>query len=381
MGFAITADGALIITFEHRNTVAGDGFCALAIDLQQRVIFDVLFKVALGMQVDQFLAQSVFNVQFVVARAARGATAAQYTAGFVSGQRIGRRVEAIDQTTRNHRLVRITLQKRHQYFHADPWHGYCAMTVTGPARSHPQPATAGVVVLAFTVPMKLHLHPTVLIAMHLVVDGAGDPGGLQAQHLRLEMFEWRAVEHVPRCCREVVAIALGKPVSGLVVQISPGLFEHLRLSALMMDFSQQPHRVPVAVGVLAQGHEMATDKTAVVTFAIGHTAVGALALKGPLAQQLAALFEAEVARVAVIFKISLDALGVGAVARLDLATGGFEGVIAQGAAGGTGVDAHFEIADYRRLGNQAAFALIRHGMIEFGEGALAITEDQLMALG
>ena len=126
---------------------------------------------------------------------------------------------------------------------------------------------------------------------------------------------------------------------------------------------------------------MATDKTAVVTFAIGHTAVSALALKGPLAEQLAALFEAEVARVAVIFKISLDALGVGAVARLDLATSGFEGVIAQGTAGGTGGDAHFEIADHRRLGNQAAFALIRHGMIEFGEGALAITEDQLMALG
>ncbi len=73
LGLAITADGALIITFEHRNTVAGDGLSALAIDLHQRVVFDVLLKVALGMQIDQFLAQSVFNVQFVVAGAVRGA--------------------------------------------------------------------------------------------------------------------------------------------------------------------------------------------------------------------------------------------------------------------------------------------------------------------
>ena len=63
----IQADGALFLRLEHRNAVAGDGFFALALDLQAAVVFDVLLQIALGVEVDVLQTFAVFDAQFVVA--------------------------------------------------------------------------------------------------------------------------------------------------------------------------------------------------------------------------------------------------------------------------------------------------------------------------
>ena len=92
--FAIAADGLLVFALEHHHAGAADGFFALAIDLQAAVVFNVLLHVALGMQVDFFLALAVFKAQFVVAATARRAATAQSALGFIGRQFERRRGQA-----------------------------------------------------------------------------------------------------------------------------------------------------------------------------------------------------------------------------------------------------------------------------------------------
>lgn len=58
---AIKAHRVMLFGFEHRDAVARNGFFALTVDLQVAVVFDVLLQVALGVEVDLFLAFAVFE--------------------------------------------------------------------------------------------------------------------------------------------------------------------------------------------------------------------------------------------------------------------------------------------------------------------------------
>src|SRR5690606_28180199 len=104
------------------------------------------------------------------------------------------------------------------------------------------------------------------IAVDFLADRAGDHGGLAAENAWLGVLEGWAEGLAPRRGGEVVAVALSEvviplsPMPGaptlsrqgrgsLIVHsrgIGDGLFQHLWLLALVVDFSEQPELIPVA---------------------------------------------------------------------------------------------------------------------------------------
>ncbi|KVV13097.1 hypothetical protein AP060_00018 [Pseudomonas sp. TAD18] len=131
--FAVGRHGALVFGFQHADAVTRDGFFALAVDLHPAVMFDVLFKITLRVQVNQFLAFTVFDAQFVETCALRRAAAAEHALGFMRGQIQRHRVDAVGQAAGNNRPVRIAVYVVHQHFHAHSRDRHAAVTLTRPA--------------------------------------------------------------------------------------------------------------------------------------------------------------------------------------------------------------------------------------------------------
>ncbi len=133
---------------------------------------------------------------------------------------------------------RVAFEEGDEHFHADSRDGDAAVGVAGPAGGDAQPAAGGVVALAVAVPVELHFDPAVFVAVDFFARGAGDEGGLAAQHFGFRVFQGRAVMRVPRRGEEAVAVALVEVI--LVVGDVAGdvLAEYLRLLAFVDDFQQ-----------------------------------------------------------------------------------------------------------------------------------------------
>ncbi|MDT4839056.1 hypothetical protein FQZ97_728360 [compost metagenome] len=188
---------------------------AFVADTDALVVLDVLVPVALGMQVDLFLALLVLDAQLVVATASGAAVGLQQGAGLVRRQLVGRQVLAVVEAAADQGLIRVAFEEGHQHFHADPRDGDGAVGAAGPARGHPQPAAGVFVGLAVAVPVELHLDAAEAVAVDLLPHRAGDDGGLAAQYAGFGVFERGAVEDIPGDGEEAVAVALLEVVGGL----------------------------------------------------------------------------------------------------------------------------------------------------------------------
>src|SRR5690606_36654580 len=96
----------------------------------------------------------------------------------------------------------------HQHLHADPRDGDGAVTVPGPAGGQTQPAAGFVVGRTEAVPEKLHLNPTVLIAVDFLTGRAGDHRALAAEDAWFRVLVRRTKWRRPRGGAEAVAITL-----------------------------------------------------------------------------------------------------------------------------------------------------------------------------
>jgi hypothetical protein len=191
--------------------------------------------------------------------------------------------------------------------------------------------------------VELDFDAAVLVAVDFFAFGAGDHGGLAAEHARFRVFECRAVEHVPRGGEEGVAIALVEVVFVVGGVAGHAFFEDLRLLAFVEDFGEQPQVVPLAARVIGHFHEVAADQFGLVTTAFGLTVVGAMAFERALAEELAACAVDEAARVVVVFQIRFSVFAIesaiGFVRRFHLQARLFEVVVAARGAAGAGFQA------------------------------------------
>lgn len=112
------------------------------------------------------------------------------------------------------------------------------MAVARPTGSDSQPTTAFVIGLTFAVPMELHLDPPVLVTMYLLTFGAGNQSGLTAKYPRLLIGLLWAIEHIPRSCREGVAVALMEIVLTVTGVAGKALLQNLRLQAFVVNRGQ-----------------------------------------------------------------------------------------------------------------------------------------------
>ena len=256
---AVAGDAAVVLVSQGGRTQALDGFPTFAHDFQPTVVAYLLFQVALGAQVDEFLAATVLEVQFVGPRPAWRTAAAQNATGLVLRQRIGDRLQRVRQATVDHWPVRVALQERHQDLHAHARDHHRAKAVARPTGCHPHPTAALVVVLVQPVPVKANFYPPVCVAMHVLTLGTGDRCGLTAADARFGVRDRWAVSGAPRRGGKSIAIALE------CLDIHHPLLQHLRLIAFVAHAGDQPQVIAGEVRVVAQLQEMPTAQSRLIT--------------------------------------------------------------------------------------------------------------------
>src|SRR5690554_4125292 len=381
--------GAMVLLGQVLGVAVGfDALVPFVADADGLVVLNVLVPVALGVDEDLFLPGPVFDAQFVEAVAAGAAQALEQAAGLVFRQLTGHRVSAVVQTAGDQWLVRVAFEEADQHLHADARDGDAAPVVAGPAAGHPQPAAGVGVGLALAVPVELDLDAALFVAVDCFAGGAGDHGGLLAQHPGFGVAQGWAVRGVPGGGLEVVAIALSEgcfplPLRGRGGIIGArrfcagyGLFQHLGLFAFVVNVGDQPEVVPAVSRVALEFEEVAAAQSRLVAVAGSLAVVAAVTLEAALGQMLAAAAVGEAAGVVVVFQVGqLFTAGLAFQQQAGLLVV----VVAAGDAAGAGFQADAEALDHRLIGDHAV-ALIKAGGRQSREHRLVVAEHQVMAV-
>src|SRR5690554_6494172 len=413
LGPAIGVGAVVLLGQVLGVTVGFDALVALVANADTLVVLDVLIPVALGVNEDLLLAGLVLDAQFVEAVAAGAAQAFEQAAGLVLGQLVEHRVGAVVQAAGDQWLVRVAFEEADQYFHADARDGDAAPVVAGPAAGHPQPAARVGIGLAFAVPVELDLDPALFVAVDFFAGGAGDHGGLLAQHPGFGVAQGWAVRGVPGGGLEVVAVALGEawiplspahcspfrgspfgPAFGCSalrlsrkgrgkrsvyawhIRVGNRFLKNLRLLAFVVDGGDQPEVIPAVSRVALHFEEVAAAQGRLVAVAGGLAVVAAVAFEAALGQVLAAAAVGEAAGVVVVFQIG-QLFTAGLAFQQQASLVGV--VVAAGDAAGAGFQTDAEALDHRLIGDHAV-ALIKAGGRQAREYRLVVAEHQVMAV-
>src|SRR3546814_14680213 len=103
--------------------------------------------------------------------------------------------------------VGVAVFERHQHLLADARRHEAAPLGAGVALGDAHPARTLVVVLALSVPVELHLHPSVVVDVDLVAPRSGHDRGLHAGHVRPWRTPGLAILHAAWDAGEAVAVA------------------------------------------------------------------------------------------------------------------------------------------------------------------------------
>ena len=101
-------------------------------------------------------------------RAALARSCEETTLGLVGRQVPGRHLHGVVHAPGDQRVVRIAIQEVHHHLLADARDVDAAIVGARPGRGDPNPAGAVLVHLPIAVPVKLHLHPAVLVGVDLL---------------------------------------------------------------------------------------------------------------------------------------------------------------------------------------------------------------------
>ncbi len=127
--------------------------------------------------------------------------------GLIRRKCVRQGIRAVVHTAGNERLIRVAIDKAHHHFLADARDKLRAEAVAAPGGGDPQPAGAGFVVFALSVPRELHLHPTKLISPDFFSAFTHHHRCLR-MHKRLRRHGERTVRRGLRDGGKAVAIAL-----------------------------------------------------------------------------------------------------------------------------------------------------------------------------
>ena len=186
------------------------------------VVLDVGVHVLFRMHVDFFPAFFVLHPKFVeAARLAFGSRRAhgfEHRARLVRGQLVGRHVQLMVDAARDQGAVRVAFQERDHDLVADARDSHDAVFAARPFLRSADPAGGLFIVLAFAVPVKLHLHAAVLVRIDFLAFRAGDMGRLLVENQVFGMFQGRDKTGHLRNGRDPRGIVQAAPVRGLVLQ-------------------------------------------------------------------------------------------------------------------------------------------------------------------
>src|SRR5213593_443899 len=141
-------------------------FTALA-DLARLFLFHNRVEILLRVDEDFLAPFLVLEAHLVISAAARRTAGMNAALRFVIGQIVGRHHVGVVNAAGNNRLVGIALEEVDYDFMADSRNVDHAPLLAGPRSGNADPTGAVAIVLAFPVPMKLHLHATVLVGENL----------------------------------------------------------------------------------------------------------------------------------------------------------------------------------------------------------------------
>src|ERR1017187_9467975 len=169
---AVVCNGRLLVVADSLGTVVADrvGLVRLYRD----------FLIPLGVDRQELRAPLVLEADLVVVRrtAAERAAALDAALRLVSGQVVWWHALRVVDAADDDRLIHVSFEKIDHDLLADAGNVNRAPGMAGPRRRDPNPAGAVAVVLAFTVPVELHLDARVLVRENLLARGPYNDGGL-----------------------------------------------------------------------------------------------------------------------------------------------------------------------------------------------------------
>src|SRR5437867_4308899 len=134
------------------------------------IVFNPSIHIALSMDKNLFFPLCIVKSQFVkpfTTFSRVGLDTAQLIVVFVVGiktvTKVWRHLISVIHAANYDRLIWIAFKKINDHFLTNPWPERCSPALTSPRLCHPHPARTVRIVLAFTVPMKLHLHSSIFI--------------------------------------------------------------------------------------------------------------------------------------------------------------------------------------------------------------------------
>ena len=144
------------------------------------VVEDLLVQIALGANVDAFLARAILEAQLVEALAAGRAARPEPAARLVLGQLEGRTQGGVERRPEDEGLVDVAAEEEDEDLHSD-----ARQELEAPARARPrlhdaQPARAVLVALTFAIPVKLNFDSAEIVGVDLLVVGADYDRRLEA---------------------------------------------------------------------------------------------------------------------------------------------------------------------------------------------------------
>src|SRR5665213_722615 len=182
-----TLHGNRQISIDRQTPVSPHADAVGATDAGAAALFhlDGLVLLRLDMHLLRALLVLEANLVEVARRAALGATALDAALGLVGRQIVGRHVVRVVDPAGDDGAIGIALQEVDNYLLPDARDVRRPPLAARPGLRDPHPARAIFVTLTFAIPVKLDLHPTVLVGPDLLARLTDDDGGLGAIDRRL----------------------------------------------------------------------------------------------------------------------------------------------------------------------------------------------------
>src|SRR4030042_1205047 len=170
------------------------------------VILDPEIHVFLGMDKYLLFALVVFKADFIEALSSGGAVRLDRALCLFVGKGVRRHQIRIVNPACDERLIRVAFEKVYNDLLADPRCKDGAILSAGKEARYTYPAGRFIILLPFTVPVKLHLDPAVFVGVNLLAFGSNYHCGLDSLNNGPGGFSLRSEIHRRRNSQKVIGI-------------------------------------------------------------------------------------------------------------------------------------------------------------------------------
>ena len=220
-----------------------DGGGAIIPDQTRFVVLDQRVQVLLGLHVNLFFLDLVFEAQLVVVLergALERAVCAHAGLRLVFRQLPRRHVLRVIQAAHNNGIIRITVQKFHHDFVTNAWQEHHAIPIAGKRLGHAYPTRIIQRRVIVAIPLHHHLHATVFVGVNLFAWGTHYHTSMRTPHVRPGRNTFGTVRYARWNGFKTVFVRRISFVAGIVRTVA----------AFVPDHRDEYRRVQIRIGMI-----------------------------------------------------------------------------------------------------------------------------------